>query len=101
MPQTEISQINAWLTFILTLDDVIAAEKAQYPDESNLTAIVNLIRYVSTDNWPPHLVEYSASQELIKNHLPLTHQDQELLLTTLSQPLKDFTPEWEFQTEIT
>lgn len=101
MPQTEISQINAWLTFVLTLDDVIAAEKTQYPDESNLTAIVNLIRYVSTNNWPPHLVEYSASQQLIKNHLPLTHQDQELLLTTLSQPLKDFTPEWEFQTEIT
>ena len=101
MPQTEINQINAWLTFILTLDDVIAAEKTQYPDESNLTAIVNLIHYVSTNNWPPHLAKYSASQELIRSYLPINLQDQALLLTTLSQPLKDFTPEWEFQTEIT
>lgn len=101
MPQTQNNQINAWLSFVLTLDDVIAAEKQQHPNDSTLTAIRHLVSYATGDHWPDYLAQYADSKQLIKSHLSVTDQDKEFLLTTLSQPLKDFTPEWEFQTEMT
>ncbi|EGM79660.1 hypothetical protein Rhein_0120 [Rheinheimera sp. A13L] len=103
MPQTlsTMDQAKEWLFFALTLDDVIKAEKQQYPDHSTLTALRHLISYAATDNWPAYLTEYDNSYQLLSQQL--TAQDENKLLNLLldfSKPLKDFTPEWEYHTEL-
>jgi len=103
MPQTlsTMDQTKEWLFFALTLDDVIKAEKQQHPDHSTLTALRHLISYAATDSWPAYLTGYDRSYQLLSQQLAAQDENKLLnLLQDFSKPLKDFTPEWEYHTEL-
>jgi len=103
MPQTlsTMDQAKEWLFFALTLDEVIKAEKQLHPTDSTLTALRHLLSYADTNSWPPDLGHYASSYQLLSRELAAQDENKLLnLLLDFSKPLKDFTPEWEYQTEL-
>lgn len=96
-----MDQSQEWLFFALTLNDLIQTEKQQHSDPSTLTALRRLLSYADSNNWPKHLEAYKSSYQLLSRELVTQNESKLLnLLLDFSKPLKDFTPEWEYQTEL-